>query len=160
VRHAVLAGKLCCVKWRLELHDAARDSIIRLSRAAADSRETGGILLGCGPEADATVHVEQAGDAGPNAIRRPDFFLRDLEHARALADEAWERSGAVWVGEWHTHLKPSGHPSEADLMTYYRLLSAADLEFEVFVSIIAVPGPAGEWDEPELRPWLLQMSDG
>lgn len=146
--------------WRLELHDDARESIVHLARAAADGREIGGILLGRGPEADGTVHVEQAGDPGPNAIRRPDFFLRDLEHARALADEAWDRSEAVWVGEWHTHLKASGHPSEADLRTYYRLLSATDLEFEVFVSIIALPGPEGDWNEPELWPWLLQITEG
>jgi integrative and conjugative element protein (TIGR02256 family) len=155
-----VAGKLRCVIWRLDLNDAARESIVDLAGAAADGKETGGILLGHGPEPDGTVHVEQAGDPGPNAIRRPDLFLRDLEYARALADEAWDRSEAVWVGEWHTHLRASGHPSKADLATYYCLLSATDLEFEVFVSIIAVPGPEGDWDEPELWPWLLQITNG
>lgn len=145
--------------WRIELHDAARESITELARAAADGRETGGILLGRGPEPDGTVHVEQAGDPGPNAMRRPNFFLRDLEYARDLADDAWDRSEAVWVGEWHTHLKPSGHPSEADLATYYRLLSATDLDFDVFVSIIAIPSGDTGWEEPQLWPWLVQIGE-
>lgn len=82
--------------------------MILLAPESADGRETGGILLGRGPDADGVVRVEIAGDAGPRADRRPDFFLRDLSHARELADGAWKRSRAVWVGEWHTH--PTGGP--------------------------------------------------
>jgi integrative and conjugative element protein (TIGR02256 family) len=144
--------------WRIELHDDARTAITELARAAADGRETGGILLGRGPEDDGTIHVEVAGDPGPKAVRRPDFFLRDLEHARGLADDAWQRSRAIWVGEWHTHIQRLTHPSNADLATYHRLLSAAALEFPVFVSIIVVPGDtAGGWAAPQLFPWILEL---
>ena len=131
--------------------------MLALAEAASDGTETGGILLGRGPDETGTVHVEIAGDPGPGAIRRPDFFLRDLEHARALADEAWDHSNAVWVGEWHTHLNDSRSPSEADLATYIRLLSMADLEFDVFVSIIATAGASRGWSAPELWPWLLEL---
>lgn len=93
-----------------------------------------------------------AGDAGPEAVRRPDFFLRDLAHAKELAERAWQSSRAVWVGEWHTHPMGGPQPSQTDLQTYARLLSMGDLNFEVFVSIIVVPDPRVGWDEPSIEP--------
>jgi integrative and conjugative element protein (TIGR02256 family) len=141
----------------VRIADAARETIMRLAPESADGRETGGILLGRGPGNDGVVHVEIAGDPGPHAIRRPDFFLRDLEHARMLAEEAWERSRAIWVGEWHTHPVGGPEPSATDLGTYANLLTAAALEFEVFASIIAVPGASAGWNDPRLCPWLLQI---
>jgi len=145
------------VSWSVEVNEAADQAIRTLAPNAADGRETGGILLGRGPDHTGAIRVEQAGDAGPKAIRRPNFFLRDLKHARALADEAWERDGAVWIGEWHTHLEGSGDPSDADLDTYVRLLATADLQFDVFVSIISTPGEADGWDSPDLWPWVLEL---
>lgn len=131
-----------------------------LARESDDGRETGGILVGRGPGADGVVHVEIAGDPGPEAIRRPDFFLRDLEHARRLADDAWERTQAVWVGEWHTHLKREPQPSQADLSTYVRLLATAGLDFVVFSSLIVIPDAEGGWAAPQIWPWLLELDRG
>jgi integrative and conjugative element protein (TIGR02256 family) len=143
--------------WRLDVGEATLASITAMARDARDGRETGGILLGRGPDTHGVVHVEEAGDAGPNAVRRPDHFLRDLDHSRQLADKAWDRSEAVWVGEWHTHLNTSGCPSEADLITYQRLLATSELEFEVFVAIIATAGPGDDWQSAELSPWLITL---
>jgi integrative and conjugative element protein (TIGR02256 family) len=134
----------------------ARDNILRLAPQSEDGLETGGILLGRGPANDGVVHVEIAGNAGPAADRRSDFFLRDLDHARTLADGAWQKSRAVWVGEWHTHPQGGREPSTSDLSTYVRLLAASELNFEVFVSIIVVPNH-GSWGHPELWPWLLEL---
>jgi integrative and conjugative element protein (TIGR02256 family) len=135
------------------------DAIKAMARESADGRETGGILLGRGPDEDGVVLVERAGDPGPNARREPGFFLRDLEHAQRLADEAWDESKAIWVGEWHTHVHGDSRPSATDLGTYASLLAAADLHFDVFVSIIVVPDAERDWEEPWLAPWLLAISD-
>ena len=136
---------------------AARASILRLASVSEDGRETGGILLGRGPETEGVVWVEIAGDPGPGAERRPDFFLRDLGHARVLAEKAWTASRAIWIGEWHTHPLGGHRPSPSDLSTYLRLLATSELQFELFVSII-VTADAGEgWARPRLWPWLLEL---
>jgi integrative and conjugative element protein (TIGR02256 family) len=79
--------------------------------------ETGGILLGTRDP----LRVAVAGNAGPGAVRTPTFFLRDLDHAQRLAAVEAERSGAQWIGEWHTHPTGPPHPSPTDLATYLRL---------------------------------------
>lgn len=144
----------------IEIVPQVRDRICQLAPESEDGRETGGILLGRGPTEDGVVLVEIAGDAGPRADRRPDYFLRDLSHARDLAAEAWRKTQAVWVGEWHTHPRGEREPSTSDLVTYIRLLGASELEFEVFVSIIVVPGDGDDWEQPKLWPWLLELQRG
>jgi integrative and conjugative element protein (TIGR02256 family) len=143
----------------VELTRDARCSIGHHAELAADGKETGGILLGRGPD-DGIVTVEFAGDPGPEARRRSDFFLRDLDHARALAAEQWKRSKAVWIGEWHTHLTGDPRPSPADLATYSRHLRATALGFDVFVSVIVVPAPDGCWTRGRLFPWVISAPDG
>jgi proteasome lid subunit RPN8/RPN11 len=104
------------------------------------------------------VRVEIACDPGPRAVRRPEFFLRDLDHARRLAAEAWADSRAVWVGEWHTHPRGDGTPSSADLGTYARLLAASDLQFDLFVSVIVTADSDEGWSRARLWPWLLEST--
>jgi integrative and conjugative element protein (TIGR02256 family) len=141
----------------IEISAPAEARIAELAAGSEHGLETGGILLGRGPDADGVVAVEIAGDAGPAAVRRPDFFLRDLAHARTLAEAAWEDSRAIWVGEWHTHPLGGRQPSSSDLTTYLRLLAAADLDFELFVSIIVTADGAEGWSRPRLSSWLLQL---
>lgn len=129
-----------------------------LAGQSADGRETGGILLGHGPDAGGLIRVTEAGDPGPAARREPGFFLRDLGHAQSLAAAAWERSKAVWVGEWHTHPHGDPQPSSTDLSTYAGLLLSAGLEFEAFVSVIAIPEP--DWKRPLIFGWVLVVSEG
>jgi integrative and conjugative element protein (TIGR02256 family) len=143
--------------YGIEIELEARREIVQLARQSSDGRETGGILLGRGPDAAGIVRVEIAGDPGPKADRRPDHFLRDLEHAQALATRAWEEGRAVWVGEWHTHPHGGTGPSPIDLATYAQLLSASALEFEVFVAVIVVADEAGGWAAPRLCPWTLSV---
>lgn len=145
------------LSYRVEIRDEARQNIEQLARESSDGNETGGILLGRGPDPAGGIHVEIAGDPGPNADRRPDFFLRDLAHAQLLATRAWEEQRAIWVGEWHTHPEGGPAPSPVDLATYARLLSASALEFEVFVSVIVIPDEAEGWAKPGLYPWTLAV---
>jgi len=136
------------VSYSVRVTNIARQQIVELAAASWDGEETGGILLGRGPGQDGIIIVEQAGEPGPAAERAPDFFLRDLPHAKALAAAAWERDRSVWVGEWHTH--PGGliHPSPRDLATYAGLLSAPELAFRALVAIIVVADP--NWSTPRL----------
>jgi integrative and conjugative element protein (TIGR02256 family) len=143
------------VTGRIEVPAKVRERIADLASQSEDGRETGGILLGRGPGPTGEIQILDACDAGPEAIRRADFFLRDLNHARVLAEKAWRDSRAVWVGEWHTHLAGDGRPSGADLRTYAGLLASAGLEFEAFVSIIAIADPEQGWRDPRLCPWVL-----
>jgi len=142
----------------LVISTGARAQITELAPISEDGCETGGILLGRGPDSRGIVRVEIAGDAGPDADRRPNFFLRDLAHARTLAEDAWNTSRAIWVGEWHTHLRSGPQPSSSDLSTYLRLLAASELQFDLFVSIIVTADPLEGWARPRLWPWLLKLS--
>lgn len=135
----------------------AEADIRRYSEDSDDGRETGGILLGHGPDHLGDVYVEVAGDAGPAATREPQRFVRDLEHAKRLADDAWRARQAVWVGEWHTHLHGDPHPSDVDLATYAHLLAATPLAFDRFVSVIVTAGPEGRWTAPLIHGWVLQI---
>jgi integrative and conjugative element protein (TIGR02256 family) len=141
------------VNYAVEIRPEVAARIAELAAAAADGTETGGILLGRGPDTDGRIIVEQAGDPGPKADRRADYFLRDLAHAQQLASDAWERGKAIWVGEWHTHPRGPIHPSPRDLRTYVGLMADSSLEFKAFVSIIVVPDP--DWTSPRLLPWVL-----
>lgn len=140
---------------RLQLQPAAVQTILRLAAESSDGRETGGILIGRGPDDDGVIIVDEAGGPGPDAIRRADFFLRDRGHAQALADAAWADRKAVWVGDWHTHPTGGPTPSSRDLRTYRGLLVAAELSFDVFLSIIVVPDEARGWERPQLHAWWL-----
>jgi integrative and conjugative element protein (TIGR02256 family) len=84
------------------------ESISREVTAGGAELKTGGILLGYEQEG---LIVTRAGGPGPNAVRKPQFFLRDLEHALRLADEAWQEDGSLWIGDWHTHPHGPIHPS-------------------------------------------------
>jgi integrative and conjugative element protein (TIGR02256 family) len=143
----------------VRIEERAIETILQLAPQSADGLETGGILLGRGPAADGVVVVEQAGDPGPEAVRRPDFFLRDRGHAQNLADAAWADRQAVWVGDWHTHPVGGPSPSQRDLRTYAGLLAAAELSFEIFISIIVVPDEVQGWTRPQLHPWVFAVPD-
>jgi integrative and conjugative element protein (TIGR02256 family) len=118
----------------MTITDVALTSIAREALRSADGLETGGILLG--DDGTDGIGIRHAGGPGPNATRGERTFLRDLDHARRLADSAWlDRS--QWIGEWHTHPTGGLSPSEVDLHSYMRHLHDPELGFDRFVAIIA-----------------------
>lgn len=143
------------VTLRLNVTQEANAAIRQLAQLSDDGLETGGILLGRGPSGHGLIDVIEAGEPGPRARREQTTFLRDLDHARKLADAAWERSRAAWIGEWHTHPKAAPEPSARDLVTYTQLLDDATLRFALFVSIIVTPREPGGWADATLTPWLI-----
>jgi integrative and conjugative element protein (TIGR02256 family) len=141
------------VNWTVDLPDKLAARIRQLAGESADGRETGGILLGHGPDADGVIRVRHVGDAGSTAERRPDFFLRDLRHSRELAARAWLADGSEWVGEWHTHPAGGAEPSTRDLHTYAAILAGVP-SFQVLLSIIVTPDQ-GSWTKARLTKWLI-----
>jgi integrative and conjugative element protein (TIGR02256 family) len=136
---------------RARLYESAAATILGEAVRSRDGYETGGILLGR-LDADGTAEIRHAGDPGPVAVRRSNFFLRDLDHAQRLAERAFTRDGSVWVGDWHTHIAAAPVPSDRDLDTCARLLADPDLQFDAVVSII-VAGQ-GDWTEPGAAAWV------
>jgi integrative and conjugative element protein (TIGR02256 family) len=135
--------------------DTALRAITSCARSAADGRESGGVLLGHHhTQPDQLLDVVHAGNAGPRAVRRADFFRRDVAHAQALADLAYVTDGSVWLGEWHTHATGSA-PSVQDLVSYHLLLADPELDFHLFLAVIVLPGPDHGWDRPRLSGWLV-----
>lgn len=138
--------------------DTALTAIITGARSAADGRETGGVLLGhYRAQADQLLDVVHAGDAGPRAVRRANFFRRDVAHAQALADLAYVTDGSIWLGEWHTHATGPA-PSVQDLVSYDLLLTDPELHFHLLLAVIALPDPDHRWDRPRLSGWLVTPS--
>ncbi|MEV6444787.1 Mov34/MPN/PAD-1 family protein [Amycolatopsis sp. NPDC051716] len=131
---------------------AAVEAIAHEARASGDGTETGGILLGTA-ESDSLV-IRHAGGPGRHATRRTTFFQRDLNHAQALGDWAFEKDRSVWIGEWHTHLRAPAVPSSRDLATYRGLLADPELAFDFFVAIILAE-PTNEWTQPQIATWLV-----
>jgi integrative and conjugative element protein (TIGR02256 family) len=139
----------------VRLSAAAAASIVEYTTASADGSETGGILLGYDETELGEMMVMHAGDAGPNAERRADFFQRDLAYAQQHADTAYEETCSYWIGEWHTH--PDGHlaPSSTDLRTYHDLLRDPELLFQTFLALIVGPGADG-WTSPTVAAWTIE----
>lgn len=119
----------------MTITDAALSAIAREAVRSADGLETGGILLG--NDATDGISIRHAGGPGPNATRGARTFMRDLAHARRLADSAWSEDRSQWIGEWHTHPAGGLSPSEVDLHSYMRHLHDPELGFDRLVAIIA-----------------------
>jgi integrative and conjugative element protein (TIGR02256 family) len=146
--------------WRLGLMHVriTREAVETIAREAAtsnDGRETGGILLGFDAGELGELLVMEAGGPGPTAERRADYFRRDLAHARQLAEDAYRRTTARWVGEWHTHPHGRLSPSRLDLKTYRGFLGNPTLHFPVFFAVIVGRGSAG-WQAPRATAWLIE----
>lgn len=138
----------------VDLRLATRRTINSITNAARDGCETGGILLG--HQEGRTFRVTVAGDPGPMAIRTPDRFRRDPDHAQQLADQAWTDDRSVWIGEWHTHPRGPVAPSDLDLNTYLSLLQDPELGLQDFLSIIVIPNSRAA----VLYPWVLTATTG
>ncbi len=115
-----------------------RRRVAVLARQSSDGLETGGALFGKAT-ARGVREITHSCSAGPNADRRPDYFLRDLVHTQREALRLYQLDGSEWIGEWHTH--PSGEllPSPRDLQTYLAHLGDPELEFSCFIALLVAP---------------------
>jgi integrative and conjugative element protein (TIGR02256 family) len=131
----------------------AAERLSALAAAASDGLETGGILLGTDNGLAGAITVRHCGSPGPAAVRRRGYFRRDLAHAAALAAEAAEEDGSVWIGEWHTHNIGMPEPSERDLRSYRALLDDPELGFARILSVIVLADTTSGWQRPQLHAW-------
>lgn len=139
--------------WKVTFRPSALAEMMAAAMQATDGLETGGILLGHDEGHAHSFIVRHCGNAGPGAVRTPTFFLRDLDHARKLADEVYAFDRSLWIGEWHTHGIDLPLPSTRDLLTYQRHLNDPDLCFARFLAVILLARPPGDWTHPELYAW-------
>jgi integrative and conjugative element protein (TIGR02256 family) len=121
-------------RFTVEIHAEAWATMTEQVRIGGTVLETGGILLGHNRHDRCAILV--AGDPGPTAVRHRRAFSRDRAHAERLADTAWARYQATWVGEWHTHPEGLATPSDIDLSSYLDHLNDPDLGFTYFISLI------------------------
>jgi integrative and conjugative element protein (TIGR02256 family) len=131
----------------------AADAIAEYAAAASDGLETGGILLGADEGLSAPIVVRHCGGPGPAAVRRRNFFRRDLAYATALAAGAAASDGSAWIGEWHTHPLDMPEPSGRDLLTYQALLDDPELAFARILSVVVLADPDRDWQAPTLHAW-------
>lgn len=68
----------------------------------------------------------------------PSYFLRDTEYCAKILRECYKKSGADYVGEWHSHVGRLNRPSEGDLLTLSGIMKDTDYDFDVFAMVIAV----------------------
>lgn len=121
---------------RLLVSDEAREVIAREAALYRDA-ETGGILMGRFDSAG-TIHVTHASGPGPNAVHDPAYFMRDTAYCAGVLREHYERLGADYVGEWHTHVDGLRVPSPGDLLTLANIMHDPDYDFESFAMLLAV----------------------
>ena len=139
---------------RVTISSAALAAIYHEIHVGGTELETGGILLG--HTRAKHIHIDVAGDPGPNAKRTPDRFSRDLDHAEELAQAAWAANRAHWVGDWHTHPNTPAVPSPVDLGSYLEHLGDPDLDFDTFVSVIAAVSPS---EPPDIVCWVIRIGN-
>lgn len=135
----------------MTITDVALSSIAHEALRSIDGLETGGILLG--DDVTDEIGIRHAGGPGPNATRGGRTFMRDLDHARRLADSAWLEDRSQWIGEWHTHPTGGLSPSQVDLHSYMRHLHDPELGFDRFVAIIA---GFDSWARVVVATWLVE----
>lgn len=80
------------------------------------SIETGGVLAGYTNESGNVV-ITHASGPGPNAIKLPTKFEKDIEYCQAFLDDLFTSTNKkiVYVGEWHSHPNGCNHPSGTDI---------------------------------------------
>jgi integrative and conjugative element protein (TIGR02256 family) len=143
---------------RITLTSHAHHQLLTQIQLAQDGNETGGIVLGCDLGMGTGFIARHCGDPGPNAVRQPANFQRDLEHARVLAEQAAGLDGSVWIGEWHTHLLDLPIPSMHDLMTYRTLLLDREIGFPRLLSLIILSAEDGTWFAPRIFAWSISAT--
>jgi integrative and conjugative element protein (TIGR02256 family) len=140
------------------LTKSAYGQLVAQGQRSEDGNETGGVLLGSDMGMGLGFVVQVCGDPGPNAVREPTNFTRDLNHSIMLADHAGQMYGSVWIGEWHTHVVDLPMPSPYDISTYRALLSDQSLNFPRLLSLIVIAAENGSWSEPRIFGWSISLS--
>ena len=101
---------------------------IESEAAKAGKHETGGIIAGKGSYEENNIVITHASSSGPKAVKKRNFFSRDVFYCQRLLDQWANMSkGKIdYLGEWHKHFEEKPHPSPLDLDTMSRIAFARD----------------------------------
>jgi integrative and conjugative element protein (TIGR02256 family) len=135
----------------------AHRQLVTEAQLSADGNETGGILLGRDLGMGQGFLICHCGGPGPDAVRQPSHFMRDLAHAMELAEQAAVTDGSAWIGEWHTHLVDLPAPSPHDLLTYRKLLLDREIAFPRLLCLVVLPSTDGLWSQPRISGWSISL---
>lgn len=97
--------------------------------------ETGGVLVGVKDERG-TIQIRAASGPGPNAVKRPTHFEKDIPFCQQFLDDRYQGEGWVYLGEWHYHPKGTSSPSSTDLRSLSNIASQKEYATSEPVMII------------------------
>jgi integrative and conjugative element protein (TIGR02256 family) len=120
---------------RLSVRKDVEDFLCRKA-ISSPALETGGILMGFHNGRD--ILVTKASDAGPNAQRSRCGCLRDTAFCQQELDEEHAKSGADYIGEWHTHVVDLRGPSHGDLQTLSGIVLDDDYVLPSFAMLLVI----------------------
>ena len=103
--------------------------------------ETGGVLVGW-DDGQGTITIKAASRPGPNAIKKPTRFEKDVDFCQRFIDDRYWGEGWVYVGEWHYHPEGSNKPSAQDLDSLSRI--AQQKEYMTTAPIMAILDNTGQ----------------
>lgn len=107
-------------KYGVEISKSAYDFMIK-ECAESKKIETGGILIGYKDDDSNKVYVSKSTGPGPSpgAVRKREYFERNVEFCQKIVDDQYEKSNgkSVYVGEWHYHPNINNYPSTLDLQS-------------------------------------------
>jgi integrative and conjugative element protein (TIGR02256 family) len=108
-------------KFTIDISKDAYDTMINEIRNS-NKIETGGILIGNQIDEDKTF-VEIATEPGPKAIRKTNYFERDVEFCQEKLNTEFKKKGnkSVYIGEWHYHPFGNNKPSSIDLNSLFEI---------------------------------------
>lgn len=121
---------------RVIIEPAVRATMVGHTRGFPEA-ETGGILIGCNPNAS-TLRITRASPPGPRAVHRRLAFSRDTRFLQSYLDGIHERTAGVedYVGEWHVHLARDAPPSYIDRRSLFRIARRSNYATDFPVLII------------------------
>ncbi len=120
-------GCIACQEPAFEeliLSDEAMATIISETESSPMC-ETGGVLIGFVDENNRAVAL-RATAPGPNAVRTPTIFERDVVFTQSEVDRGALELGerGMYIGEWHSHMNYSLEPSHLDVASLSGISSA------------------------------------
>ncbi|MBI1349459.1 hypothetical protein GC163_24605 [bacterium] len=138
----------------VELPQSVRETMVA-EVVSSPATETGGILLGRLDGSKAIIH--RATGPGPNAVRTPTKFERDLEFSQQeLEAEVSNGNGNIYLGEWHSHLVAVPEPSGRDVLSMTGIAEAANYATDCPVMLICGLDPQTQ-NVGDIKAWVFPV---
>jgi len=103
--------------------------------------ETGGMLLGYIKEKN--YYVLDLVEAGPNAVRKVNYFLPDGKYQQPILERKFNKSNGLitFLGDWHSHPNADSYLSKLDMETLKNISEddGAQITCPIFIIIGTSP---------------------